>query len=93
MTEKKKAKPNDPLPMFAKKLREHRAELNWSLRDAEKRAGGNISRQTFLRAENGDVLLDNLLRIMNLLNIPKREQEKMMEDFNEHLLARAKKAA
>lgn len=93
MTEKKKAQsPNDlKLPLFAKKLKEARLAKNWSLRDAEKKSGNQLSRQTFLRAEQGDVTLENLVRIMNLLKLPK--QDELVADYHAAQLKQAKKAA
>jgi len=97
MTEKKNTKASDSskAPSFAQKLKAARLSRNWSLRDAEKRAGNQLSRQTFLRAEQGDVSLENLLRILDLLGLKKKEKDEVFEEFNAHAMkmARAARAA
>jgi len=79
------------LPLFAEALKKLRSDKNWSLRDCEKRTGGNISRQTFLRAEQGDVTLEQLIKILDLYGAKKREE--VVRSFMDHELAKARAAA
>lgn len=95
MTKKQKpdAKSPSKLPAFAKKLKDARLQRNWSLRDVEKRTGDALSRQTVLRAEQGDVQLDTLFKLVNLYDFKKDEKDALIEDFNAHELKKAKAAA
>jgi transcriptional regulator with XRE-family HTH domain len=65
------------LPKFATRLAEARREKNYSLRECEKRTGGKLSRQAFLRAEKGEVTLENLVAMFKVLSIPKTEHNEL----------------
>lgn len=95
MTEKTKSQgPNDlKVPAFAAKLKAARLAKNWSLRDLEKKGGNQLSRQTFLRAEQGAVTAENLMRIMALLSMSKTERDALVVLWHANQLKQAKAAA
>lgn len=91
---KKRSTTSERVPTFATKLKGLRMTQNWSLRDVQKRMGNAVSRQTVLRAEQGDVELDTLLKLLNLYGVnAKAERDSFLASFNEHELSRARKVA
>ena len=95
MATKKKTKkvqktPAAALPKFAKLLREVRQLKNWSLRDVQKRSGDHLSRQTVLRAEQGDVELDTLIQLVSLYALKTADKDALMLTYHQDALAKAK---
>mgnify|MGYP001572364638 CR=1 FL=1 len=85
--------PASTLPRFAERLKQLRMDQNWSLRDCEKRTGKALSRQSFLRAEQGEVTLENLLRILALFKLKKPEVDELLRDYSDTELSRARASA
>ena len=65
----KMSKTENRVPKFASELKALRLAKNMSLRDCEKKTGNALSRQTFLRAEQGSVTLENLFRILTVYGV------------------------
>ncbi len=86
-------KENPKVPTFALMLRAARHLRNWSLREAEKKSGDNISRQTIQRAEHGTAEPETLLRLAKLYKMTKEQTAVLVAEFSKHQLDEAKKAA
>jgi transcriptional regulator with XRE-family HTH domain len=78
------------LPKFAKLLREVRQLKNWSLRDVQKRSGDHLSRQTVLRAEQGDVELGTLIQLTSLYALKTADKDALMLEYHRDALTKAK---
>lgn len=89
---KKTKSPPSKAPRFAELLRAARDEANWSLREVEKRTGNALSRQTVLRAEQGDAELETVLKLVKVYGMSAKARDSIIEAFNEHVLKKAKAA-
>lgn len=90
---KKRSAKSEAPPMFASMLAERRKHLKWSLREVEKQSGHKISRQTVLRAEQGNAEIETVMSLAMLYKMSAAGKNGVLQAWSQHALKTVKSAS